>query len=130
MPEEHEEGVRYHHVPQNCPLGESGRPYHTVTVEITGSNPVRIAMSKRYSESSNQDLKNDSAESLRREWNFMGKQEQDTPPPSSVGTFHEGCLTGFVEIENRNNYSSVISRWGNFGRCPNGRGHCLENSWV
>jgi hypothetical protein len=52
-------------------------------------------MSKRYSESSNQDLKNDSAESLRREWDFMGIKESDTPPPISVGWFYEGCLGGF-----------------------------------
>ena len=67
-------------------------------------------MSKRYSESSNQDLKNGSAESLRREWDFIGNMEKDTSPPSSVGTFHEGGLAGFVEIENRKNYLSVISR--------------------
>jgi hypothetical protein len=42
----------------------------------------------------------------------MGIKESDTPPPSSVGTFYEGCLAGFVEIENRNNYSPVISGWG------------------
>ena len=45
------------------------------------------AMSKRYSESSNQDLKNDSAECLRREWDIMGTKESDTPPPSSVDFF-------------------------------------------
>ena len=70
-------------------------------------------MSRRYSESSNQDFKNDSAECLRREWDIVGTKESDTPPPSSVGTFHEGRLAGFVEIENRNNYSPIISRWGN-----------------
>ena len=69
-------------------------------------------MSKRYSESSNQDFKNDSAECLRRERDIVGIKGTDTAPPSSVGTFHEGCLAGFVEIENRNNYSPVISRWG------------------
>ncbi len=45
------------------------------------------AMSKRYSESSNQDLKNDSAECLRREWDIVGTKESDTPPPSSVDFF-------------------------------------------
>ena len=39
-------------------------------------------------------------------------KEMDTFSPSSVGTFNEGCLAGFVEIENRNNYSLVISEWG------------------
>jgi len=53
----------------------------------TGSNPVLTAMSKRYSESSNQDFKNDSAECLRREWDIVGTKESDTPPPSSVGCF-------------------------------------------
>jgi hypothetical protein len=37
-----------------------------------GSTPALSTMSKRYSESSNQDLKNDSAECLRREWDIMG----------------------------------------------------------
>ena len=40
-----------------------------------GSIPIRTAMSKRYSESSNQDLKNDSAECLRREWDIVGIKE-------------------------------------------------------
>ncbi len=76
-------------------------------------------MSKGYSESSNQDLKNDSAECLRREWDIIGTKEIDTSPPSSVGTFHEGCLAGFVEIENRNNYSLSIPEWGNIVRWRN-----------
>ena len=37
-----------------------------------GSNPLPTTMGKRYSESSNQDLKNDSAECLRREWDIVG----------------------------------------------------------
>jgi hypothetical protein len=41
-------------------------------------------MSKRYSESSNQDFKNDSAECLRREWDIVGIKGADTAPPSSV----------------------------------------------
>ena len=52
-----------------------------------GSNPILTAMSKRYSESSNQDFKNDSAECLRREWDIMGTKESDTTPPSSVDFF-------------------------------------------
>ena len=101
-------------------VGSQRRP---VTAEVTGSSPVGTAKSKRYSESLNQDFKNDSAESLRREWDFMGNKEIDTTPPSSVGTFHEGCLSGFVEIENRNNYSPIISGRGkcgssSFGRAP------------
>ena len=52
-----------------------------------GSNPVLTTMSKRYSESSNQDFKNDSAECLRREWDFVGTKESDTPPPSSCWLF-------------------------------------------
>ena len=87
---------------------------------VIGSNPVLITMGKRYPQSSNQDLKNDSAECLRREWDIRGTKEIDTSPPSSVGTFHEGCLAGFVEIENRNNYSSIISRWGNLRMSPKG----------
>ena len=55
--------------------------------EVPGSIPGGTAMSKRYSESSNQDFKNDSAECLRREWDIMGIKESDTPPPSSVGCF-------------------------------------------
>ena len=51
-------------------------------------------MSKRYSESSNQDLKNDSAESLRCEWDFMGTKEINTTPPSSVDFFNWGCPSG------------------------------------
>ena len=39
---------------------------------LAGSNPVLTTMSKRYSESSNQDFKNDSAECLRREWDIVG----------------------------------------------------------
>ena len=82
-------------------------------VTNTGSSPVLTTMSKRYSESSNQDFKNDSAECLRREWDIVGIKESDTPPPSSVDCFQEGCLTGFWNSrKNRNNYSSVISRWG------------------
>ena len=54
---------------------------------ITGSNPVLIAMSKRYSESLNQDLNNDSAECLRRERDIVGTKESNTPPPSSVDFF-------------------------------------------
>ena len=89
---------------------------------IHGSNPCRGSMSKRYSESSNQDLKNDSAESLRREWDFVGIKESDTPPPSSVDCFHEGCLAGFWNSrKNRNNYSSVISRWGHKESWQSGR---------
>ncbi len=57
------------------------------TLCVTGSNPVLTAMSKRYSGSSNQDLKNDSAECLRREWDIVGIKESDTPPPSSVDFF-------------------------------------------
>jgi len=80
----------------------------------TGSNPVLTTMSRRYSESSNQDFKNDSAECLRREWDIVGTKESDTPPPSSVDCFQEGCLTGFWNSrKNRNNYSPIISRWGN-----------------
>lgn len=78
-------------------------------------------MSKRYSESLNQDLNNDFAECLRREWDIMGSKGIDTVPPSSVGTFHEGCLAGFVEIENRNNYPLGISEWGNIVRWRNGK---------
>ena len=37
-----------------------------------GSNPVLTTMSKRYSESLNQDFTNDSAECLRREWDIVG----------------------------------------------------------
>ena len=51
---------------------------------VTGSNPVLTTMSKRYSESSNQDFKNDSAKCLRREWDIMGTKGTDTIPPSSV----------------------------------------------
>jgi hypothetical protein len=70
-------------------------------------------MSKRYSESLIQVLNNGfgSKEDIVNA-SFVGTKESDTPPPSSVGTFHEGCLADFVEIENRNNYSPVISRWG------------------
>ena len=57
------------------------------TLCVTGSNPVLTTMSKRYSGSSNQDLKNDSAECLRREWDIVGTKESDTPPPSSVDFF-------------------------------------------
>ena len=53
----------------------------------TGSNPVRLAMSKRYSESLVQDLNNELAECLRREWDILGIKESDTPPPSSVDRF-------------------------------------------
>jgi hypothetical protein len=52
-------------------------------------------MSKRYSESSNQDYKNDSAECLRREWDIVGIKESDTPPPSSVGCFQRVRPAGF-----------------------------------
>jgi hypothetical protein len=44
-------------------------------------------MSKRYSESLVQDLNNELAECLRREWDIVGTKESDTPPPSSVGCF-------------------------------------------
>jgi hypothetical protein len=44
-------------------------------------------MSKRYSESLIQDLNNESAECLRREWDIVGIKESDTPPPSSVDLF-------------------------------------------
>jgi hypothetical protein len=54
----------------------------------TGSNPVLIAMSERYSESLNQDLNNDSAECLRRERDIVGTKESNTPPPSSVDFFN------------------------------------------
>ena len=53
----------------------------------TGSSPVLTAMSERYSESSNQDLKNDSAECLRREWDIVGIKESDTPHPRSVDLY-------------------------------------------
>ena len=48
----------------------------------TGSIPVPTTMSKRYSESSNQDFKNDSAECLRREWDIFGIMDDENPPPS------------------------------------------------
>ena len=44
-------------------------------------------MSKRYSESLVQDLNNELAECLRREWDIVGIKESDTPPPSSVDFF-------------------------------------------
>jgi len=50
----------------------------------------------------------------------VGIKESDTPPPSSVGTFYGGRPAGFVEIENRINYSPVISGWGNIVRWRNG----------
>jgi len=43
----------------------------------------------------------------------MGQKETDTTPPSSVDFFYEGCLGGFWKGKNPNNYSPVISRWGN-----------------
>ena len=43
---------------------------------------------------------------------LQGIKDINTIPPSSVGTFHGGCPAGFVEIENRKNYSLVISKWG------------------
>ena len=46
--------------------------------------------------SSNQDVKNDSAECLRREWDIMGIKERDTPPPSSVGCFQRGKPSRFL----------------------------------
>ena len=55
-----------------------------VTAHGAGSTPVSPAMSKRYSESLIQDLNNESAECLRREWDIVGIKESDTPPPSSV----------------------------------------------
>ena len=69
--------------------GRYGGTYHT------GSNPVLTTMSKRCSESLVQDLNNELAECLRREWDIVGIKESDTPPPSSVGCFNEGCLAGF-----------------------------------
>ena len=39
------------------------------------STTRRATMSKRYSESSNQDFKNDSAECLRREWDIVATKE-------------------------------------------------------
>ena len=54
---------------------------------IAGSSPALTAMSKRYSESLVQDLNNEPAECLRREWDIMGTKEGDTTPPSSVGCF-------------------------------------------
>ena len=45
------------------------------------------AMSKRYSESSNQDLKNDSAECLRREWDIVGTKEDTQLVPVVLDVF-------------------------------------------
>ena len=55
--------------------------------KFTGSNPVLTAMSKRCSESLVQDLNNELAECLRREWDIVGTKESDTTPPSSVDFF-------------------------------------------
>ena len=44
-------------------------------------------MSKRYSESLVQDLNNEPAECLRREWDIMGTKKSHTPSPSSVDRF-------------------------------------------
>ena len=71
-------------------------------------------MSKRYSESSNQDFKNDSAECLRREWDIMGTKENDTPPPSSVDCFQGVRSAGFLKGKTGNIYSSE-SQVGKFG---------------
>ena len=46
--------------------------YRTVTAKVMGSIPIRTAMSKRYSESLVQDLNNELAEYLRREWDIVG----------------------------------------------------------
>jgi hypothetical protein len=53
----------------------------------TGSNPDLTSMSKRYSESSNQDLKNDSAECLRREWDIVGTKEDTQLLPVVLDVF-------------------------------------------
>jgi hypothetical protein len=45
------------------------------------------------------------------------KGNRHNPSQCSVGTFHGGRPTGFVEIENRINYSPVISRWGKQSGC-------------
>lgn len=62
----------------------------------TGSSPALTTMSRRYSESSNQDFKNDSAECLRREWDIVGTKESDTPPPSSCWMFLTGKTSRFL----------------------------------
>ena len=71
-------------------------------------------MSKRCSESLNQDLNNDSAECLRREWDIMGIKENDTPPPSSVDCFQGVRSTGFLKGKTGKFYS-LESQVGKFG---------------
>ena len=55
--------------------------------DYTSSILVLATMSKRYSESLVQDLNNELAECLRREWDIVGTKESDTPPPSSVDLY-------------------------------------------
>ena len=53
----------------------------------SGSIPGGTTMSKRYSESSNQDFKNDSAECLRREWDIVGTKEDTQLLPVVLDVF-------------------------------------------
>jgi len=59
-------------------------------VSITGSIPVLTTMSKRYSESSNQDFKNDSAECLRREWDIFGIMDDENLLHRNLDFFSSG----------------------------------------
>ena len=54
---------------------------------MPGSIPGGTAMSKRYSESSNQDYKNGSAECLRREWDIVGIKRQTHSLPVVLDVF-------------------------------------------
>ena len=54
------------------------------------------AMSKRYSESSNQDLKNDSAECLRREWDIFGIMDDENLLHRNLDFFSSGMPSRFL----------------------------------
>ena len=73
---------------------------------VAGSSPVLTSMSKRYSQSSNQDFKNDSAECLRREWDIFGTKDDENLLHRNLDFFHRGCPTGFLKGKNRYDYSS------------------------
>ena len=72
------------------PERSNGLVLKTSVVQATGgSNPSSSAMSKRYSESLNQDLNNGSVRCSLRYRNIMGIKEHNTGPPISVDVFKE-----------------------------------------
>ena len=71
LPSRNHRGFESHYPLFFIALWSNGRTTDFGSV-CAGSNPAGASMSERCSKSSNQDLKNDSAECLRREWDIMG----------------------------------------------------------